>query len=161
MPQNDMPIQSRIDGLDDRQVQACLQGILKGFVARNPIYSSVIVSSDQMLPLLRIVCDQFAGLSGSLDIVAGAKDPNQMKLILNELALDTTTGPWVRAWLDSNRATLLEPVTTAIALASIIMLLSTHIKLDVTSTNEKVKVSIHVEKKPSAEAIIKKFFGLF
>jgi hypothetical protein len=156
-----MNAQDRIGQLSDREVEACLQGVLKGFVTRSPEYASVIRSSDEISALLRSIAGQVGDLSHTFPDDAAVKDPRILKLTLGELASDSVTGPWVTAWLDGNRPTLLEPITTAIVLASIVMLLSTHAKVEFEKRNGKTSIKVHVEKKPTAKAILARFFKLF
>lgn len=156
-----MSLPARVDNLSEREVEACLQGVLKGFIARKPEYTGLFRSPDEVYSLLHSIADQLGDVPNNFGDDAAAKDPRAMKLTLRELASDSMAGPWVEAWLDSNRPTLLEPVTTAVVLASIVMVLSVHIKLDVESKNGKTSVKVHVEKKPTAKTILMKFLGLF
>jgi hypothetical protein len=154
-----MELRERVDKLSEREVEACLQGVLKGFVDRNPEYGKLVGSSTELGNLAATVADQ---LGEPLDRnAATAKDSQSIRRSLQQLAADAETGPWVEAWLDGNRPTLLEPITTALVLGSLVMILSTHLKVDVETKDGKTHVKVQIEKKPTATTILRKFFKLF
>jgi hypothetical protein len=155
-----MTLQDRIDKLSEREVEACLQGVLKGFITRSPQYAGIISSDDDLSALLHSFAGQLNEIPQTFPDVSTAKD-SILRPILREVASDPETGPWVEAWLKGSRPTLLEPVSTAIALASIVMLLSTHARVDFEKRDGKTEIKVHVEKKPTAKAILERFFKLF
>jgi hypothetical protein len=153
-----MKVQEKIEQLSDHDVDKCLHGILKGFVGRNPDYARIVSSSTASEDVLRSVTEQVGKAIPSFD---QAETSLMKRQILVALASDPATAPWVEAWVTGDRPTLLEPVTTAIILASIVMALSANFAVDLERKNGKTALKVHVDKKPTAKAILEKFFKIF
>ncbi len=77
------------------------------------------------------------------------------------MSAETDLATRVEAAFKEDRKVLVEPVTTALVLAGIVILLQTRGELKVKQKDGHVDVELHVEKKSTADSIVKKFFSLF
>ncbi len=93
--------------------------------------------------------------------IAPERRPKAIRAVLLEMAGDPSLRLRLEAAIEGYRPKLIEPVTTSLALAGIVMLLSTHVKVDYENKNGKKSLAVHVEKKPTATSILSKFFGFF
>ena len=153
-----MNLQKQIEQLSDHEVDKCLQGVLKGFLGRNPEFARIVISSTASEDALRSVTEQVGKSIHNFD---PAENPLVKRQVLVALAGDPATAPWVEAWIAGDRPTLLEPVTTAIIMASIVMALSANFAVDLEKKDGKTALKVHVDKKPTAKAILEKFFKIF
>jgi hypothetical protein len=146
----------RFERLSNKEVDQCLQVVLKGFIARHSEYGRIVSAPEEAVAAMDAVVQQL-GISKPSSKVETASTRRQ---VLALLAQDPATAPWVDAWIEGHRPTLLEPITTAIVLASLVMVLSANFAVDVETKNGKTSLKVHIDKKPTANAILKKFFNL-
>ncbi|MGB8644419.1 MAG: hypothetical protein WCF84_04230 [Anaerolineae bacterium] len=146
--------------LTDAEAEMCLNGLLKGLTVVEPEYAALVARPEEMESLLAQVAEQ-AGRPALTVPVSPHPDPKAVRTILVQAAQDPELSPKLEAWLQTARPKLIEPVTTALVLAGIVLLLSTHVKVEYEDKGGKKHLKVMLEKKPTANKILDKFFGLF
>jgi hypothetical protein len=148
--------------LTDAEARDTLNRIVAGAAAAQPDFERLVASPDDLSVVLNRVGDE-VGLHVPAEIVNGraGQQPKGTRLVLIAMADDPELSPRVAAALAIKRATLLEPVTSALVLAGITLLLSVHVDIHYENDGGEQKLRVHVEKKPTSTSVIKKFFGLF
>ena len=149
-----MNLTKQIRGLDNEAATKCLALVRKS-LEDDPEYGTVIASPDQAKEVL----DKLGAKANDLSAVADT-DPELARKILLMMVDDDELRPRVEAALEKQRYTLFEPVTTALILSGIVILLSTHIKVKYENRDGKKHVSVAVEKKPTDKTIIKKIISV-
>lgn len=152
-----MEIYRRLALLTDEKALLALNRVIGGLLPANPnlghpaelkaIVSAVATQSHSKIEPQ--IDDAINDLSGAV------------RLLLAEFAEDDELRPRLSAALDMDRPVLVEPVTAALVLAGIVVLLQTRVSLKVKSKDGKTSVDLNLEKKPTADGIIKKFFNFF
>jgi hypothetical protein len=143
--------------LSDAEAKNCLNGVLKGISAADPTFERLIASPKDMAYVFREIALQATG-SDKVDRIRIKDDPKLVRSILVEIAQDPNFRPRLSAWLKTERPRLLEPVTSALVLAGIIMVLSAEVDLDVGQKDGKKYFRISVKKKATAARLLAKFF---
>jgi hypothetical protein len=152
-----MDMYRRLALLPDRDAKLVLNRIIGGLVPAEPL----LERPGDLKSVISEVAEQ-TQVSIKPDIDDAVENQSAaIRLLLTELADGTETQNRLTAALDMDREVLVEPVTTALIMAGIVVLLQTHIKIRVKKVNGKTSVEFDLEKKPTADAIIKKFFGFF
>lgn len=158
-----MDAKSNLAKLSDDEAQDCLNALCKGLILDDDAgrYASLFQQPSEMRNLvnnLAIESDLTPPI-GDLD----HQSPAAVRAVLCLLAEDLRLAQQIVAWCAvAQRPTRLEPVTSALALAGIIVLLQTKIVIDVKkSPGGKISWSLHVEKTAVATEILSKFFALF
>ena len=135
--------------------------ILSAFKETNP--ELPITSSEELGNILKaaaplITGDQLAPMADS-----GLRDAAKaVRFVLLEFHSDPELKPRLQAALSVDRAVLVEPITTALVMAGIVVVLQTRFKLKFKrDKNGKSEVEVSFEKPPSSEGIIKKILALF
>lgn len=147
--------------LTDAEAEDCIHGLLKGLTIENREYARLLQSPSDMEEVIKAAAVS-AGVSSpevkAIDQPAGVKVVRETLL---ELADDENFGPRVEAWIDGARPSLLEPVTTAVVLAGIILALSADVDVGYKNVDGKKSFWFNLKKKPTSDGLLKKFFGLF
>jgi hypothetical protein len=155
-----MDLVERIDALTDYDAVQVLNRAVSGVAAADPQIAK--------LQYLSEIWKQIA--SQTTTELAPRKDeqlgelPQQAeaaRLVLREWAADAELASRVEAAIRADRKVLVEPITTALVMAGIIIALQTRVGLKVKSKDGKMDVQLEVQKKPTADNIIKKFFSFF
>jgi len=147
--------------LTDAEAEQCLNGVLKGLMVAQPEYADLLSAPDQMAQVVQAAAADAGQAALQIGEVTSPERPKAIRAILAELAEDPALNPRLEAWLNTARPTLLDPVTSALVLAGIIMVLSTHIRVEYEDKGGKKHLRVKVEKKPTADKIMTKFFGFF
>ncbi len=164
-----------IDKLSDSEAERCLQTLVQGFAVRKG-YEDLVTSEAE----LKSVIDQYSIAAYRKKEVAKepeppppppidpakvadpANRPAGVRAVLHAMADDDELRPKLDSWFTSGRPTLVEPITTALVLAGIVFVLSVDIKLKVKKDKDgKVEWEVNLEKEPTKESLLEKFFGLF
>ena len=147
--------------MTDIEAETCLNGVMKGFAASSPSYDALAPQPERLRDALQSIAAE-AGLSAPAlaEPQAGLR-PKAIRLILTEMASDDETRERLEAWLESARPTLIEPITTAIVLAGILLVLSTSVDINYERKNGKSNIKVAIKRKPTTERLLSKFFGLF
>ncbi len=156
-----MDLKHEIALMTDADAQNCLNGILKGWIATEEVYAEVVASKQEMTTVILTTAQELGQpLPAEIDRMP-MDQTRAIRVILVAIADDLALSPRLEAWLRTQRPKLIEPVTTALVLAGITFLLSVHVKVDYESQDGSRKLKIQVEKKPTSETIIGKFFRIF
>jgi len=157
-----MDIYRELAALSDEDAELCLNGVLKGFIIARPQYADIVSAPPgDLAAAVRELASDLGESIERLGEPAPIDRPRAVRLILIAIAEDSDLQPRLLAWFSSARPTLLEPVTSALILAGIVMVLSTDIKVHYEMTNGKRHLQISVEKKATPNEIIQKIFGFF
>lgn len=147
--------------LTDDEVELCVNGLLKGLTIENRDYAILFQSPEKMKEVIaEAAAETGISVSDVKDIGPG-QTPTAVRHILMELVDDENFGPKVEAWIDGQRPSLLEHVTSALVLAGIIMVLSTDIDMGYQNKDGKKDLWVKFKKKPASEGLLKKFLGFF
>jgi hypothetical protein len=95
-----------------------------------------------------------------LEDAALANQAAAKRKLLVELARDPDLRKRVQGAIDSNRRVLLDPVTTALVMAGVVLLLQTKVKIKIAKKSGKHEYSVEVSKDPTSKGIIGKIFSL-
>jgi len=155
-----MNLYQRLAFLTDEESEQTLNGVLKVFIDGQE-YGSELIKEEGSLRKALLEMQRDAGLP--------PKDPDHLdsknrcrllRAVLVEMADDPTFSPYLQNWLENARPSLLEPITTAIVLTGLTLVLST--KFDVTYEDNagKKHLKLRISKKPTATGILTKLWGL-
>lgn len=147
--------------LTDNDAEKCLHNLLNGLTIRSPEYLSLLKSPEKMAEVITSDAAGEVNTAAQIDEPAPQKRPAAVRLILSEIAGDEELRPRLEAVIDNQRDTLLEPVTTALVLAGIIMVLSTSVEIDYVNEDGKRKVKFKVVKPSTKQSLLEKFFPIF
>jgi len=147
-----MTVMKRVALADDQQACNAVQVLLKGWSEARPEIASLVGSKQDLESLVRESTD--------LPKLLQANEARAARAILVQLAEDEEGASRVEAAL-KERKKLIEPVTTALVLAGIVMLLSTEVEIDSKVVDGKRSTSVHIKKGPTSDGILGKFFSLF
>ncbi|HTA38742.1 MAG TPA: hypothetical protein VK760_06680 [Candidatus Acidoferrales bacterium] len=147
--------------LTDAESSRCLSRVLAGI---RETHAEIPVTSP----------DDLAGILRGLAASTGSKVhvPNQdsglregakaIRIVLSQFLEDAELSRRVDAAIKTDRDTLFEPITTALVLAGIVVVLRTRFKMTYKRAKDgKAEFEVGIERKPDSDATIKRFFGLF
>lgn len=150
----------RIALLTDDEARACLNGVLKGRTARDEVLDSAVRDENALKRLIAEVSHGVGVPTGPVAEPSGHVQNRAARFVLVQYA----TGPQAAdldAWLDSKREKLLEPVTAALVLAGLVLVLSADISITYELKDGKRHLKVEIRKAETPADILKKFFGLF
>lgn len=140
--------------LTDAEAEQCLNRVVNGVVVQRPELQELLRSPEEM-----------AAVTGralpSVEDAALPDRPKALRAVLAQMAEDYTLRPRLEGALQAARPTRLEPVTTALVLAGIVFVLSVDINVQYEDEEGKRKLKVSVQKKPTADSILEKFFPFF
>jgi hypothetical protein len=152
-----MPLRDRIATLSNLDAELCLKGIVKQMADANPELGEILSSPTLAAKVVESVGTQTG--AGMLKESAVTDRDGAIRAILLQMANDPVFAPRLDAWLSGSRPLLLEPITTTLILAGVVIALSTHVKIDYENKDRKKNLKIKVEKKPSSKSIIQKILS--
>jgi hypothetical protein len=154
-----MDLELELDKLTNDEASNALQAPLKNLTILKPEYGAIIGSEAALSEVGQAAA---VALGKPLDIRAiSQSDATLVKKLLALAAADPELRPVLKNYLEGKRETLLEPVTSALVLAGIVFVLSTHVEVKAKRKNGKTDWEVKVVKKPTSEGFLEKFFGLF
>ena len=156
-----MELHQEIAKLSDTEAERCLNVLVKQIADADPDLQDILSSPTLTAEAVQSVGAQTG--AGSLSEAAVKDRSGAIRAILQEAADDPALAPRLEAWLSGPRALLLEPITTTLILAGVVVALSTHVKIEYENKGGKKHFKIKVEKKASSKSIIQKvlsFAGL-
>jgi hypothetical protein len=143
----------------DEQSEACLKTVIQGLVERDEVVRA-LVAHQQATDILR----DAQGAGQATDIIAEpAPSPERVqaiRFIVREMAVDPMTAGLVDGYQRSHRPVLLEPVTTALVLTGIVLVLSAEVRIEHTKSGGRAKTRVVIVKKATAPGILKRFFTI-
>jgi len=134
---------------------------MKGYAAARPEFEALAPQPAQLREALKSVADAVGRSAPAVGEPSPAERPRAVRLILVEMASEPELRPRIEAWVGGSRATLLEPVTSALVLAGIVLVLSTSVDFKYEIKDGKKHLRIEIKRKPTTENLLGKFFGLF
>lgn len=147
-----------IADLTDDQAAKCLQCMLKDYVEREGDIAQVI-ASDASTAIATIATKTLDEIDRKRLENISADDPVVVKQILRLMAGDPRFAERLDGCL-ARRNTLIEPVTTALVMAGLVILLSTHVKISYEDKQGKKHLKILLEKASTPKEILKKILGV-
>jgi hypothetical protein len=153
-----MTIAETIAKLTDDQAANCLQCILKGYAEREQQLTEVI-TTDAPKAMAAIAVELLDDAGRKQLAGVNANDPLLVRQILQLMASDKSFGEQLEGGL-GRRKTLIEPVTTALVMAGLIILLSTHVKISYENKNGEKNLKVSVDKPSAPKELIKKVLGV-
>jgi hypothetical protein len=145
--------------LTDNEAELCLNGLLKNLSIIDPPYEQLLGSSEDMEALIQAASEHRGVPLDRLD-KSGPTRAKAIRRILVETTRDPDLAARLNAWLNTARPTLLEPVTSALVLAGVVLLLSTSISVEYSRDSSKSKLRIKVEKPGAPTKVIEKIAEL-
>ncbi len=156
-----MNLNKQLALMSDADAEICLNGILKGLITVQPLYAELLNSPGEMEKIVGMAAPGFKQSFSKLKEVITQEQPRAIRVLLIEMAEDPSLSVRLEAWLKTARPKLLEPVTSALVLAGIIMVLSAHINIEYENNDGKKHLKVKVEKNPTTSKILEKFFTFF
>jgi hypothetical protein len=157
MTGNSISVDRRLALLTDRDARLVLNRIIGGLLPKEP----ELARPDELKTALVEVS---RGAPTKIEPKTDNAIPDQpaaIRLLLVAFADDDKLKPNLVAALAMDRGVLVEPVTAALIMAGIVLLLQTNVDLKIKKKNGKTSIDFSVKKKPTADKIIEKFFGIF
>jgi hypothetical protein len=157
-----MDLKNGIKGLSDVNAADVLQRLVKSLVTNDPQLLELIQSEAAMRDLARDAAQRLLDTSIDVDAVPSTSDPKLVKDMLLAFADDPVLSVKLQNVIAARRDVLFDPITSAIVLAGIVLVLSTHVEIEVGKDKQgKKHWKVKIEKKATPPSILKKFFGLF
>jgi hypothetical protein len=153
--------QTQLASLTDHEARQCLDRIVSAMNATNPDLQ--LTSPNELGDILKDIAVSHGNLPFTPRRDAELSDtPKAVRLVLLEFLEDPNLRARLEAALRSDRPTLIDPITGALVMAGIIVVLTTRFNLKYKRGKEgKPEIEASVGRDASSEGIIKKFFGLF
>jgi len=140
----------------DDEIDHALKVMTKGLFAKEAAIEEFMGHEEAFRAELASVLP----MAVKLETVATGKEMVLFRGVALEIASNPELAPKLEAAL-KQRKTLIEPVTTALVLAGIILVLQTDIEFEHTRKAGKKSTRIVLKKTPTSENILQKLFGLF
>lgn len=147
--------------MTDAEAEICLQGVMKGYAAVDPEFEALAPQPAQLREVLRSIADAVGGSGSAMSEPSPAERPRAVRMVLVEMASEPKLRPRIEAWIGGSRDTLIEPITSALVLAGIVLVLSTSVDFKYETKDGKKHFKIEIRRKPTTENLLGKFFGLF
>ena len=145
--------------LTDAEIRNVLNRILEGYAARNP---NVPIGDPEALDLLlKKAGEEFEQPIAPREDAKLGNRPRAERAVVVQLAGLPDQRPFVQGAIDNSRNVLIEPITTALVMAGIILVLQTQFDVKVSRKGGKTDYEIKVGKKPTDGSLIKKIFSIF
>ena len=150
-----------VASLTDVEAKQCLSRVLSGIRETHP--EVPITSPDDLGSILKSAADAInAGRFTPKTDENLSDSAKGVRLVLLEFLQNPELKARVEGALATDRRVLVDPITAALVMAGIVVVLQTNFKM--AFKRDKLKKSefqVSLEKKPSSEGIIKKIFSLF
>lgn len=146
--------------LTDMEAAQCLNRILSGIKSKRK--DIPVTSPNELSNILSAVAAKTGrALTPKIDEKLSNRE-KAVRVVLIEFLDEPDLKKLLERALASNRRVLVEPITTALVMAGIILVLKTrtHFKFK-RDKNGKWEAEGSIDAKPSSEGLLKKFFGLF
>jgi len=146
--------------LTDIEAKQCLNRVLSSIKETCP--EVPITSPDGLARILKAAATQMNHQRLSPKTDSNLQNPAKaVRLVLLAFREEPELNVRLEAALSADRQLLVEPITTALVMAGIVLVLQTRFKMTIKKDQKnKSEFEITFEKKPSSEGIIKKIFAL-
>jgi hypothetical protein len=152
-----MDIYRELSLRSDAEAQQVLNRMVKGAGALDPALAALVASEGEMKAFVASIKPDAAR---GIDLLSLGQDPRGVRVTLVLAAEDTELRPALEASLAQARHTR-EPLTIALVLAGIVLILSTNFEVSYEASGDSRKFSFKIKKEATSPEILKKFFGLF
>jgi hypothetical protein len=145
--------------LTDDEARNVLSRLVEGFAARNPDFP---IADDKALANIITTIGQTEGEAvlprRDSELTDQRKAERKLLVLLSQIPEQRE---FVEGAIALSRKVLLEPITTALVMAGIILVLQTQFDVRIKQKNGKSEYEVHVGKKPTDKSLLTKFFSLF
>ena len=139
----------------DDDAKRALDVLLKGLSVQQPALAPYLNDEQTLQSIVQDAAPNEAAQVTSLE----QGDPRAIRALLMQLATSDRADAVAAAL--TQRQKLIEPVTTAVVLAGIVLLLSTSFSVEFENVDGKKKLKVNVAKKETTEGLLARFFDLF
>jgi hypothetical protein len=148
----------------DGDAENCIRVLLKGLVETAPRddFRKAITNESAVVRSLRDLaaeCGQPAAFP--TEPAAGLDRTRAVRALLIEFAVNDDLARSLDDALTNTRQKLVEPIATALVLTGIVFVLSLEIDAEAKTVDGKTEWSLRVKKRPTADKVLAKFWGLF
>ncbi len=152
-------IGEKVAGLTGSQATAALNRLVEGYVARHPEFP---VGDLKSLAGILQAAGKVAGenVSPRVDVDI-SNSPAAARAILLELAAIPDQKDYVEGAIEVSRTVLIDPITAALIMTGIILVLETQFDVNISHKDGKTEYDVKLGKKPTDKSLIGKLFGLF
>lgn len=150
----------RLALLTDDEVERCLHFVIGRLAYQEQKYNEILRSTSDLQDVVQDVAASVEDPLPKVHEVDPADRPKAARIILTEVADDSALRPTLEKWFES-RSVLVDPITGAVVLAGIVVLLSTHVDIEFEQRDGERKIKVKIVKKPTSRRIIEKFFEFF
>jgi hypothetical protein len=147
--------------LDAKDAERCLHILLKQFAEQDPAIAGALGSPDELRDAIATAAADLGNDVGAVHELAGTEREDAVRLVLAALVERDDTRPRVQGALTNLRHTRVDPVTAAVVLAGVVLVLSTEFEIQYEDVDGKKKLKLLIRKKATPPAILAKLFALF
>lgn len=157
-----MNLLGRVALLTDVEAEACLNFILKGLAAGSPEYEKLLASPTALKDVVAAAAKECGVTLPAEPTEAPASTAQAIRAILVVATEHADLSLRVQGYMDSGRKLRLEPVTTALVLGGIFLILSTEVEIKAEKRKGRQGTwSVKMKKPQLTESLLKQFFTLF
>jgi len=139
----------KINSLTPVETENCLNCLLKSFAEEDELFRDVVASEDSST--LRSIALEIVGEGYSQRLSrVSARDPHVIQTLLMTMADDPNMSERLDGCLEQRRK-LIEPITTALVMAGLVLLLKSRISLKYEIKDGKKHFIFSFDKQPSRE----------
>ena len=161
-----------IENLEDDQAERCLQVLIKGYAVRHgaeELYASESLLSDIVTQYQYLILESKQKElprptvgptpppvspppipSPRPEVTDPTAWPITTRELLREMAGDAELRPHLESWFEFDRPTLFDPITAALVLGGIVLVLSTEIDIKVSKDKDgKIEWKVQLKKPPT------------
>jgi len=155
-----MNLIEKIQGLTEDEAENCLNCLLKNYAEQSKEFREIVGSPDDPSTLKPLV-SQVVGEAYSERLNSTSpNDPEAVQALLMAMAQDPELSERLEGCIEQ-RKKLIEPITTALVMAGLILVLKSRIKFKYEIKDGKKHFMISYDKQPSDEKTIRKVLGVF
>jgi len=148
--------------LTDAEAERCLKHVVAAYSAQKGYdFKKLVAQETDMAAAVAATATEVDVAIPSVAEVASAKKPAALRVVLVEMAAIPELSDHIRSWIESDRKTLLDPLTSALVLAGLVVILSVEVDIKYKDENGKRTIAVHVKKKPTSQRILQKIASFF
>ncbi len=148
--------------LSDQEVELTLNQVVAAYAAERGYEAKQLFADESsMAEAIQQVGAEVGVTLGGVREVDKLRRAAALRRVLGEMSAVAELRPAVESALTNRRKTLLEPVTSALVLSGLIIVLSLDVDIDYRKKGGKSSIAIRVKKRPTAEKLLKKIAAFF
>lgn len=157
-----MEIYQELAKLTDPQAERCLNSVVAGYSAqKGHVFKKLVAQKEEMAEAVRSTAAQVNVPLARVGEVPAEQKPEAIRVVLVEMAAIPELSQEIASWIESDRKTLLEPVTSALVLAGIVLILSLEVDITYKEVDGKRTIDVHVKKPSVPPKILEKIASFF